>query len=174
MNKKGITILELLISMTIISIVILLLLKVMTSLTKINNDPSYASSDEISRTTIIKNIETDFLKLKLNGLNITSTKNKTILNFSYEDNSNLNLEINKNKIVYNNEGYTLESKNATYEICPNIEYLDIDEDYYLIIITIPVLIDGKNDNQNDDLVLTYLGLKKDTNNYNLNNKCLNN
>jgi len=67
MNKKGVTILELLISITLVSIVILLLIKVIFSLNNINNDKSYASNDEISRTELIKNIESDFLKLKLEG-----------------------------------------------------------------------------------------------------------
>ena len=67
MNKKGVTILELLISISLISVIILLLLKVMLSLNNINNDPTYASSDEINRTTIIKNIESTFIKDKLIG-----------------------------------------------------------------------------------------------------------
>ena len=57
MNKKGVTILELLISITLISIVVLLLIKVIFSLDNINNDKTYASNDEISRTELIKNIE---------------------------------------------------------------------------------------------------------------------
>ena len=57
MNKKGFTILELLISIALISVVLLLLLRVMMALEAINHDKSYASDDEISRTKIIKNIE---------------------------------------------------------------------------------------------------------------------
>lgn len=54
MNRRGFTILELLISIALVSIVLLLLLKVMTSLEVINHDTSYASEDEITRTEIIK------------------------------------------------------------------------------------------------------------------------
>ena len=69
MNKKGVTILEILISVSLISIVILLLLKVMLSLDNINNDKTYASSDEIRRTTIIKNIENIILFLLKTSIN---------------------------------------------------------------------------------------------------------
>ena len=163
MNRRGVTILELLISISMISVVILLLLKVMFSLNNINNDTSYASSDEISRTEIIKNIENDFLKLKLNGINILEGDN-TIITFAYEE-ENKNLTIYKNKIEYNNETFSLNSENASYSLCPEYEYLELENNYYLVSINIPVLIDNKNTTKNDDLTLTYIGLKNDTTNY---------
>jgi len=163
MNKKGITILEVLISMMMISVVILLLIKVMFSLDKINNDDTYASSDEIARAEIIKNIESDFLKLKLNGISINKGE-KGIITFEYETEQKT-LVIEKDKISYGKDTYSLKSKKATYDLCPEYQYQEIDENYYLISITIPVLIEGKSNTKKDDLVLTYLGLKKENNHY---------
>ena len=54
----------------------------MLSLNNINNDPTYASSDEINRTTIIKNIESTFIKDKLIGININKDNKQTIINLS--------------------------------------------------------------------------------------------
>ncbi len=170
MNKRGVTILELLISITLISIVTLLLLRVIMSLGKINNDDTYASSDEINRTTIIKTIEHDFLDLKLNGLKINKNKDQTIINWQYE-NENKELIIKKQELVYDDNVYQLKSNNASYDICPKITYLDLDDDYYLIKIEIAVLIDNKNTTLNDDIVLTYLGLKKINNSYQITNVC---
>ena len=82
MSKKGVTILELLISITLTSIIVLLLIEVIISLNKVNNNENYASDDEIKRTEIIKNIESDFLKLKLNGLTIKDNK----ILFLFKDN----------------------------------------------------------------------------------------
>lgn len=169
MNKKGVTILELLISITLVSIVILLLIKVIFSLDNINNDKSYASNDEISRTELIKNIESDFLKLKLEGLEIRKEENITI-KFYYE-NTYKELKIAKDKITYNNETKTLESSNATYDLCPSYEYISLDDNYYLIKINIPVLINNENTRVEDDINLTYIGLKKESNNYPLNYVC---
>lgn len=169
MNKKGVTILELLISITLISIVILLLIKVIFSLNNINNDKSYASNDEISRTELIKNIESDFLKLKLEGLEIRKEENATI-KFYYES-TYKELKIEKDKITYNNETKTLESSNATYDLCPSYEYISLDDNYYLIKINIPVLINNKNTRVEDDINLTYIGLKKESNNYPLSYVC---
>ncbi len=54
MNKKGVTLLELIISISLTSIVSLLIIKVIFSLGIINNYDSYACNDEISRAEIIK------------------------------------------------------------------------------------------------------------------------
>ena len=159
MNKRGVTILELLISIVIISVVVLLLLQVIMSLRKINNDETYASGDEINRTTIIKNIEHDFLTLGLKGLNVKKEDNKTIINLIYEEESK-ELIIKDNELIYE----------ASYDLCPDISYVDLD-DYYLIKININVLIDNKNTTLNDDIELTYLGLKKEDNNYRINKVC---
>lgn len=169
MNRKGVTILELLISISMISIVVLLLVKVMLSLSTINNDSSYASSDEIKRTEIIKTIESDFLKLKLKGVSINESENSEIT-FSYEE-AEKKLIIYKDKIIYDNNVYSLKSENAIYDLCPKISYQEIDDNYYVVSIILNVLIDNKNTTKNDDINLTYLGFKKDINSYQTNNTC---
>ena len=159
MNKKGVTILEVLVSVVIVSIVVLLLIKVMLSLSNINNDTSYASNDEISRTTIIKNIEKDFLE------------DKTLIKFSFKD-IDKTLTINKNSVLYDEVEYKLNSNKATYDLCINYDYIDVDENYFLVKINIPVLIDDVNTTLNDDLILTYMDLKNSDNNYLSSYSCL--
>lgn len=162
-NKRGVTILELLISMTIISIVVLLLVRVLFSLNSINNDTSYASNDEITRTEIIKNIESDFLKLNLIGLDIKENPESTILIFNYLD-STKELIINESNLKYDNITYNLTSTNATYSKCLEYSYTLLDDNYYLLKINIPVLIEKENTTINDDITLTYLSLlNEDTN-----------
>ena len=43
--------------------------------------------------------------------------------------------------------------------------MDLENDYYLVKIVIPVLIDGKNTTSRDDLEFTYLGLKNENTSY---------
>lgn len=159
MNKKGITILELLISISFIAIIILFLTRLFFSLDNINNNENYASGDEIKRAELIKNIESDFFNKKLQGLEINNSK--ITFNFESEEKT---LEIKKDKIIYNGEINTLESKNASYELCPRYNYTVIG-DYYLITINIPVLINNINTTEADDLVLTYMDLINNSNNF---------
>ncbi len=163
MNKRGVTLLELLLSISLISIVLLLLLKVMMSLDNINNNKNYASSDEIQRTEIIKVIEEDFLSREINGLEINTSNNKTVIKFIYNDFAE-NLELTNTSITYK-DTYVLKSKNASYYLCPSYEYTDLDNDYYFVKIVIPVLINGENTTSDDDIVLSFLGLKNATSAY---------
>ena len=101
MNKKGITIIELLLSISIISIIVLLLIRASLSFKNIEESNKYASNDEIARTEIIKEIESDFLKMHLIGLDIIENNNSTTIKFFYE-NTNKELIINQESLTYNN------------------------------------------------------------------------
>ena len=169
MNKRGVTLLELLISISLLSVILLLLVKVMFSLDQINNNKTYASSDEIIRTEIIKKIESDFLNLKLKGISIAKDNTIKIV-FNYESGTK-ELKIEKNKLSYDSQTYTLKSKNALYDLCPRYLYQELDDQYYLISISIPVLIEGVNTTEDDDIILTYIGLKNSENNYIENYSC---
>lgn len=160
MNKKGITLIEVLISISLVAIVSLLLIKVIFSLNNINNNANYASEDEISRAQIIKIIEQDFLNLKLKDITITKKENSAIIVFKYENESK-ELIVENNSITYNLERHSLNTKNATYSLNVDYRKAPIDEHYYLINLTIPVLINEENTSNIDDLNLTYIGLNKD-------------
>ena len=163
MNKRGFTILELLISIALISVVLLLLLRVMMSLEVINHDPSYASDDEIARTEMIENIESDFLDNHLNGLEIKKEENQVILHLFMDVEKEI--VVSSDRITYDDEVYALKSANATYDTCILYTYMDLENDYYFVKIVIPVLIDGKNTTSHDDLEFIYLGLKRENTSY---------
>ena len=167
--KRGFTILELLISTALISIVLLLLLRVMMSLEVINHDTSYASDDEIGRTEIIKNIEENFLEYHSKGMNIQKKEEKTVITFQMDEVKVL--EIALKQLTFDGEVYSLNSKNAKYSTCIVYEYSDLENDYYLVRFTIPVLIDGVNTTSRDDLVFTYVGLKNEFTSYPVSYSC---
>ncbi len=170
MSNRGITILELLVSIVLVGIVSLLLLRVVFVLDNINNNDDYASKDEIERAEIIKSIESDFLKLKLQGIKINKKGNETVINFSFQDEER-ELVVSANEIKYAGIIHKLNSKNASYSLCPKYEFLEIDTNYYLVSLTIPVLIKGENTKEFDDIILTYLNLKSENLSYPSNYSC---
>ena len=167
--KRGFTILELLISIVLISVVLLLLLRVMMSLEVINHDTSYASDDEIGRTEIIKNIQESFLDNHLNGINISKDDDKTMITFMMDEEKTL--EVSSKILKFDGETYSLNSKNATYDTCIDYEYKALENDYYFVTFTIPVLIDGENTTSRDDLIFTYIGLINENTSYPSNYTC---
>ena len=169
MKKQGFTILELLISIVLITVVLLLLFRVMMVLEVINHDTSYASDDEINRTELLQNIENDFLNYHLNGIKITRNNDSTVIHFIMDEEKVL--VINKKSITYDDEVYTLKSNNASYDLCLDYEYIDLENDYYLLNLRIPILIDKKNTTIHDDLELTFLGLKNENTSYLENFSC---
>ncbi len=170
MKRHGFTILELLISISLVSVVLLLLSKVMFSLLNIGNDKTYASSDEITRTEIIKNIESDFLEKDIHGVKILENDDYITINFLYKEEKK-NLIIKDKELQYGDDIYKLESVNATYSSCVNYKYKDLDDNYYYINVEIPVLIDGDNTTKNDDISLSFIGAKKDNIDYPENYSC---
>lgn len=164
MNKKGITIIELLASLTLVSIVVLLLINVIFSLKNINSSDKYASDNEITRSLLIKNIENDFLELKLTGLDINRNEDKTIIKFYFEENEK-ELIIKKNSITYNNEEKELNNNNTSYSLKPIFEKIDIDNEFYLIKLNIPVLLNNKDESKVDDITLIYMDKIKENNKY---------
>lgn len=169
MKKNGFTILELLISIALVSVVLLLLLRVMMSLEVINHDTSYASDDEICRAEMIKNVQESFLDNHLNGMNIRNDGDKTIITFMMDEEKTL--EVSSKTLEFDGEVYTLNSSNATYDTCISYEYETLENDYYLVTFTIPVLIDGVNTTSRDDLIFTYIGLVNENTSYPPNYAC---
>lgn len=163
MNKKGVTILELLISISLISVILLLLLKVIISLEQINYDSSYASLDEIKRAEIIKEIESSWITNKLNGLKIIKEENITKILFSYSNNTE-ELIINDKTLTFH-DTYTLESDKATYSRDIIYNYEELDDNYYYVSLIIPVLINNENTRVIDDISLSYIGLRNDLSAY---------
>ena len=117
-----------------------------------------------------KSTEKKYNSIVYENDNEIKKEDNTTINFIYE-NEIKELKLEKNKITYNNEAKNLASKNATYDLCPIYEYTEVDDNYYLIKISIPVLINNENTTANDDIILTYIGLKKEDNNYPINYIC---
>lgn len=169
MNRKGFTLIEALASLCITAIIVLLLAHLLVAINNLSKN-NYASDDEISRAEIIKNIEGDFLEYKLRGLNIQEYQDRTeiVLNFLNHDSKRI---IIKDKELVYDEKALLESKNATYDICVSYEYQELDDNYYMLKVVIPVLISKQNTTSNDDIVLSYIGLKSGLDNYLVNYTC---
>lgn len=170
MNKRGMTLLELLISITIVSIVVLLMVRVMFSLDSINNSKDYASGDSLTRTQIIKRIQNDFLDWGLKGINVEKEGEKTVINFMFDDREK-KLEVYDDYLVYDNEVYKLQSKKASYDKCIDYQYTRIDDDYYMVSLNIRVKVNGDDKTKNDDITLTHLGFKGDDNSFMESYKC---
>ena len=118
LNKKGMTLLEIVISIALISVVMLFLFSLLNDIQYESKHTSYAKDFLVSRATIIKDVEEDILNNNItNVMQVDVDANKTTLNFFVgSDPSNMNLEVESKKITYKNaagekESYSLSKDN---------------------------------------------------------------
>lgn len=67
-NQKGVTIVEIVVSVALISIVILFIFNLMVTLKNINDDNNSSSTNIINQNIIIKKVQADFKDITLNGV----------------------------------------------------------------------------------------------------------
>lgn len=86
LNKKGMTLIEIIISITLISIIIVFLLSIFITIRNENNSSKVVSDLLINQALITKEIETDFIELRLNAITdcepINDLKNNYIIHKS--------------------------------------------------------------------------------------------
>lgn len=111
LNKKGMTLLEIVISIALISVVMLFLFSLLNDIQYESKHTSYAKDFLVSRATIIKDVEEDILNNNItNVMQVNVDANKTTLNFFVGSNpSNMNLEVESKKITYKNAAGEKES-----------------------------------------------------------------
>lgn len=178
LNKKGNTLIELIISIALMSIVLVFLMHLLIDLNNTNTNNKFAKNNQINRTEIIKFIEQDLNKNTLTKIEDNSTSDTLIIKFLFKDNKESTITATNNTFTYENsennkrlwtmKDATINTKKAnvlyregSYEdngITNNVIYtLQIDIEIY----TTNDLNKEKNNNLVDDILLSYYGKTSD-------------
>ncbi len=108
MNKKGMTLVEVIISVGLIAIVMLFLFSLLIDIEYENKHASYLKENQVNRATIIKTVQEDLLNNKLNDVSISTNANTSSINFIFE-NFVSTMVVNKDSITYGNETWPIET-----------------------------------------------------------------
>lgn len=176
MNKKGMTLTEIIISVALISIVLIFMVRILTSLRYDETDTTYNKSNSVSRTEITRVIQSD---LQAKGIlkieDISSEPNTAKIKITFSDNDIKYLIVNSDKSTLEyctnvtcEDQETLsrweindEEKRFYYSSCIELNYhlnQNSNVDYYYFKLIIPVATNYYN-NPKDDIELYYLGKK---------------
>ena len=110
LNKKGMTLLEFVISIALISVVMLFLFSLLNDIQYESKHSSYAKDFLVSRATIIKDVEEDILNNNItNVMQVSAGEGKVNLNFFRDDTSLMSIEVESKKITYKNAAGEKES-----------------------------------------------------------------
>ncbi len=174
MNRKGITLIEFIISVALVGIVMLFLFNLLIDVQYMSKNGDFASDNQLNRASIIKTVMEDFTLHHLVGMEDHSTFQELILTFHYQDGSEKVLTVGNNYVLYGNdeekERWSMRSSNGkdSYQTsCANYHFeratccTDCDEEkcsnYFYLHIRIPVVVSNKNTNAIDDLDFFYVG-----------------
>lgn len=168
-NKKGITLIELIISIALISIVVLFLFQLFLNVRYSDRRVDYARGNQQERAIILKTVQDDFLDYGLIGLtDSSSTENTLNILFSYKDSKSGQLIVTSNSVTYTKangetEKWFLEGEGLFYNIhCVTYTKNYLEEgDFFSILFRIPLVASQRSANIIDDLEFFYIGKKTD-------------
>ncbi|MEG0977344.1 MAG: prepilin-type N-terminal cleavage/methylation domain-containing protein [Clostridia bacterium] len=177
LNKKGTTLVELIISVALISVVLMFMFKLLIDINNDQTNNTFANKNQINRAEIIKTIETDLTNKTIKGINSNgSNKTNLNINFSFSDGSTSKIIATENSFIYKsktsnniettNKKWTIES--ATLYTNSAKVYYSKDNNFYTLNINIEIHTTNdkntfNNNNILDDISLSYIGKTSDYN-----------
>ena len=170
MNKKGITLVEIVISVGLISVVMLFLFRLLTDMQYESDHASYAKSNQQVRASVIGHVQDDFQNLGLRSVSISADK-KSIL-FTFQNSASKALTITDHSLKYaDEETWEIQKDNADTKIdianirmekyfpdssCNDLTSTGNCSTYASYRIIIPI-VTGLNANAIDDIEFFYIG-----------------
>ena len=170
MNKKGVTLVEIIISVALISVVMLFLFRLLTDMQYERDHASYAKSNQQVRASIMEHIEDDFRVLGLKSITISSDKKN--ITFTFQNNASKTLTITDHSLKYaDEEAWELQKDNEDTKIdianirmeknfpdasCNDLSSTGNCSTYASYRVIIPV-VTGLNTNVIDDIEYFYIG-----------------
>ena len=182
-DNHGITLIELIISIALISIVIMFLFRLLVDVRYSDNNTDFDRENQQTRAIIIKTIQEDFLERKLIGLtdhNTPAYSDQLIIDFIYADGTTGTLMVStdgsngEQYVSYRNalgtEKWWLEKETTstkyntrcvTYVTSLSNPALVSNGEFFYMRFTIPITVQIEQKNYIDDLEFVYIGEKKD-------------
>lgn len=173
MNKRGITLVEFIVSLALVSIVMIFLFNLLLDVQYNAKHGDFAKDNQMNRASILRTVMDDFNNLGLIGLRDESTSSSQLkLVFLYQSGDEKNLIVEEKKISYGDEVWSMKSNNSTTKYqtnCIPFHYTSKNNtctgencsDYFSFHLRIPVVMQHQKDNQMDDLDFFYIGRNED-------------
>lgn len=173
MNNKGSTLLELIISIALISVILVFMVRLLVDLNDSETKNKYAKKNQVIRAEILRTIENDLQNKIITNIRDNSTTSNLIITFKFDGNKESNINVLKDKLTYKNTAgktRTWTLKEGYFDITQSPVDFNQDENIYSLIIDIPVYTTNEfntknNNNLLDDILVSYIGRTKDLNTF---------
>lgn len=173
MNNKGSTLLELIISIALISVILVFMVRLLVDLNDSETNNKYAKKNQVIRAEILRTIENDLQNKIITDIRDNSTTKNLIITFKFDGNKESNINVLKDKLTYKNtdgKTRTWTLKEGYFNITKSPVDFSQDENIYSLIIDIPVYTTNEfntknNNNLLDDILVSYIGRTIDLNTF---------
>ena len=102
MNNKGSTLLELIISIALISVILVFMVRLLVDLNDSETNNKYAKKNQVIRAEILRTIENDLQNKIITDIRDNSTTSNLIITFIFDCNKESNINVLKDKLTYKN------------------------------------------------------------------------
>lgn len=176
-KKRGITLVEFVVSLALIALVMLFLFNLLLDIQYTTKNGSFARDNQLNRASILRTVMDDFSLLGLVGLNdVGSSANRLVLQFAFRDGTFKKLIVEDKMISYGDEKWSMKSSNSVTKYqtkCISYQFLnhpgafgdvcteETCSDYFYVQFRIPVVVGNNPDNTIDDLDFFYIGKSAD-------------
>lgn len=181
MNKKGTSLVELIISIALISVILVFMIKLLLDINNNINNSDFAKNNQITRAEIIRLIENDIKEKTIKSINDSgSNSNKLVITLTFSDGSTSVIEATKSTVdeasTFSYKATNENTRKWTFAEGANI-YVDRVNTYYSpndfsdlytmsIVIEVHTINDKNNKDKNnnmDDIIISYIGKTSDLN-----------
>lgn len=176
LNKKGSSLIELVISIALMSVILVSMVRLLVDLNNTNTNNVYAKNNQINRTEIIRMIENDLNNNILTNVeNNSSTLNTLKIKFTFPNNKTSLIVATKDEFTYTSTSG--EKRTWTMNDCDiypnkaNVQFVKDDTLDGIYTLQIDIEIHTKNEkntegynNLLDDILIGYYGKIADINN----------
>ncbi len=180
LNKKGNTLIELVISIALMSVILISIVRLLVDLNDTNTNNSYAKNNQINRAEILRAIENDLnSKVLVNINDSNSTTDKLIINFMFNDKTSSKIDVTKDSITYTSSNgdvrkWTMKDcelylKKVKMSLINDDFSESIEDKIYTLQLDVEIHTNNEKnteDNNNilDDILISYYGKVSDLDN----------
>ena len=177
LNNKGVTLIELLISVVLVSIIMGFMYKLLLDVTNMQTNDSFATNNQLKRNEIIKTIENDLIDENVGQPTLSTSGSVTTITYNNSTNKSYSIKVYSDKIEYkkynsltqNNstcfKTYTWTAKDCSYDFENASTSYIVDNSIYIGNIHINVFTDndansdctGCKNNIIDDIDIHFVG-----------------
>ncbi len=173
MNKKGMTIIELVVTVALMSVILLFLYSILITISVKDSDEIYSTANHRTKLEIASTVQNDLLYTVLDDAKVTKSGDKTTITFSFNNNTESKLEITETSVEHYEIKFTSKigvvtkwkyehvtiNLNNVHLCLQNIRDEDLIKGMRILIFVYTESYQNNQENNNllDDIVITYVG-----------------